>query len=1495
MNNIETEKYLICLYHVTRYFCTQKNFDQALIFFEYVKHHCINKNFQSDMYAYYIILFNNEVLKSATNFNANVLHNIVLVTLKMQTLVPVNDMSVFFNRVRSYCPLFKYQQITHIERVGFCCELLEFLESVNIPDDKMICDDAYKALLNVVNLIIYSITTDSKDNTFPCFVNTNLEQAFSVMRKLCVAKEYTDCTEILEDLSKTVIKDLKHRSHKDSTLLNECYKKLKALVKKYGLTLTVSNTYSQIAKAFRIITDYFQSYKHLWAEYLQPELQVDLIRICEIVGMVMAKNVLITDKCCNRCSLKTDMLQATSVTSFAGIFSDVSSRLNLQCPDELHHVTLRCLNSCCEYVNAMKQADCEKYLNVWSIAGTMMYNTSILLYRNKRFDLCKLYCNLFYKNAIRLEGMNSIGLCFENCLGSSLHLYATCFSAAKQNTEAMTYLSLVMLLYPTHRHKALQSWILLKSTLADDDKLKAKTVNNILAEQQEIIAQLLPDFAYEKHNFEEILMCELRHYVDNWPSKVAMNSVCTEICLLSNCVKSKTKAFILTWEKVIHLPDNDMLVNLQKTIDTVRDSDTLVDRLCLACLHYVLYQRKMSDVMNKNVVDMNIANIPLKSTPLLKPYEEPPNPNDKCDIVPAYYNIKIENVLPLFEILDKCLNLSDSVINSDLVINVFGLMLDYKFGEMIKQIAFEYRLQHFHNNMLRAWNLHMQYAKLFEDKIAILTSIGFILEYSDCSSKTSKKLELEAEKLIPELFDWSESYLETIITYYINKSAGYLRSNFIVEGYSMFVTAQKYKDDAAIDMELDIVAARLMHLASYYMQIPCAEKIMPHNENCLNIAQNAFATIAEYYKINGRKCSYLLSLVLDIALDNGYLYKWLRLPREVRCYTKESVLLAQKLILPIRTAQFLSLLAFVDLLDKQFDDCEVKLSGLTKILNYGSNSTDTDMWKPSFEFDESVEKTENLKSLDMECVLPMFQSVLDVPMQHRKPNNALGSPDLRSKPFAVPEFVKHAHICTCYKCFNVEYQRLVLDSVHLEAILNSYQGQLQQAQNYFNGGIMLYQQIRNKSKSFSPVEIKLRNKETITCVLHKQLLHSSCAFLLDYSYFLTRKWDLKEAQKVVNTIEMLMENRYQTNVFLWNEIWVQKLNLMFDVTDQETKSSTRHLGSELQNLVETVTSTTPENKISQPKIKLSISPLGELKPPKAAKKIIFKLCDSDDEVDSEKPKTPVVNRNQFFKIQTPGHTPAPTVPKIKVYSPKTVKSKRYKTSHAPNTPYSVNKDTENCKSEAKAATNHFIDKRMKLLTEKLKAETKSVLKERNAIETVHTGNQTRICKNLLDELEEVTDGVEGLALEDKTTSRVRVKANSGEGEKTKKIGRSTKVGEKTRRRIKIAPVSSSDSSSEEIGIRRSARNKAKEDFALYEVIRERALVRGRDVYCLFSSPSSRHRRFNTSTPLEAKAVWYLEKTDRDFVDQREMVLHSTDVWAFKLEVRFLFKSAKPFF
>lgn len=793
------------------------------------------------------MLFNNEALKSAATFSADILQNIVLVTLNMQTLlVRDNDMNVFFNRVRSYCPLFKYQHITHAQRKTFCFELLKLLETVNMPDDKVICDEAYKALLSVVNLIIYSIS-DSKDNVFPSFINDCLEQTFSVMRKLCTAKEYTDCTEILEGLSKTVFIDLKQRKKEDTALLNECYKKLKALVKTYGLTLSVANTYSQISKAFRIITDYFLTCKDAWAEYLQPKLQVELMKIFEILGMVMSKNVLITDKCCNKCAIKTDMLQATTVTSFAATFSEVSSRLNLQCSDEFHQVTLRCFKTCCEYVNAMKQAGCEKYLYAWRVVGTMTYNTAIVLYRNKCFNHCKLYCSLFYKNALSLEGMNSDGLCFENCLSSSLYLYATCFSSVKQNREAMTYLSLVMLLYPTQRYKALQSWILLKSSLPDDDQLKAKTVNNILSEQQEIIEQLLPSLTYDKHDLEEILMCELLNYVDNWPSKVAMSSVCNEICLVSNCVKNITKAFILTWEKVIHVPDNDILVHLEKTIDTVKDSDDLEDKLCLACLHFVLYQSNMNAVMNKNVMDMNAANMPLKSMPVLKPYEEPPNPNDKCDIVPAYYNIKIENVLPLFEILDKCLHLCDTVINSDLVKNVFDLMSDFKFGEIIKQIAYEYRLQHFHYSMLRAWNLYMKYGKLFDDKITILTSIGFILEYSDCSSNRSKKLELEAETLIPELFA-SPEYLEAIITYYINKSAGYLRSNLIEEGYLILVIAEKYKADAAIDMELDIVQARLLHLNSYYMLIPCEEKIMTHSENCLNIAQNAYATIAEYYK-----------------------------------------------------------------------------------------------------------------------------------------------------------------------------------------------------------------------------------------------------------------------------------------------------------------------------------------------------------------------------------------------------------------------------------------------------------------------------------------------------------------------------------------------------------------------------------------------------------------------------------------------------------------------
>lgn len=472
-------------------------------------------------------------------------------------------------------------------------------------------------------------------------------------------------------------------------------------------------------------------------------------------------------------------------------------------------------------------------------------------------------------------------------------------------------------------------------------------------------------------------------------------------------------------------------------------------------------------------------------------------------------------------------------------------------------------------------------------------------------------------------------------------------------------------------------------------------------------------------------------------MSNGWIYKHLRLPREVRCYSKESVILAQKYLLPMRTAQFLSLLAFTDLLDRQYMDCEVKLSGLLKILG-ASNSQHLAI--PVINVTSCQEDAKSEITCDTENNT-FFQTVLHVstPEPQRITSSELGSPNLRKNTFVLPDFVSHARNCDCYICRNYEYQKLIFDTVHLESLINFYQGDRKQAENFFNGGILLHKKLQSRIQSTNPIDF-IKSTKFIFTRLCRNISTNYCCFLLDYSYFLIQQLDLQNASHILDNITSNNEHLKFTSFAFWNEVALQKANisikkeiLLFNEKQQENIEPPLLVVSDA-----TIVSTTPENKVSKNAITICKSPGIKSKTNKHVKKIQFDLSDSDSDQgnsasDVEKQKSP---NNNYFKLKTPGKTP---VPKIKIYTPKTVKQ--------PKRTVSAACKVSGADAEPKVQTKvvkKTLEERTRLLTEKLKASQKVPHSSEEAKKT----NKSR-----KDNLKDVTESIEKLSLNAKEPAR----------------------------------------------------------------------------------------------------------------------------------------------
>lgn len=521
---------------------------------------------------------------------------------------------------------------------------------------------------------------------------------------------------------------------------------------------------------------------------------------------------------------------------------------------------------------------------------------------------------------------------------------------------------------------------------------------------------------------------------------------------------------------------------------------------------------------------------------------------------------------------------------------------------------------------------------------------------------------------------------------------------------------------------------------------------------------------------------------------------------------KEITLLAQKCVLPLRTAQFLSLLAFTDLLDGQFLDCEVKLTGLMKILGLEAYCSIESLKEPNL-------KTENIEET-LETEINNFdnfpQMVLDVPVRERVTCTELGSPNFKKKVFEIPEFVKHQDTCNCFICINYEYQKLVLDTIHLEALLNKCQNMSLQSQPFFNGGLLVYKKLHAKIKAYNPISFMGKSNEPfIFNRLYKNISNNYCTFLLDFTYFLVQKSAFKQANDYIEIIIKLMNNSKHLNIHFWNEVMSQKTNIFIqsNLKDKlKIKAVTIKAPENYLSPISPVLSITPENKISDRKIILSNrnNQIAESSKVKSVRRIKFDLSDSDDESNVDTNKNSQLNKNTCFKLQTPAKTPAPMNSKIKIYTPKTIKMKRTRCISSSST-NDNNLKISASKDKTESTVKKQLQERTKLLTEMLKAEKKTALKDINQTEVQKSAKPVNR-KTIFDDLTDITTSVESLALTNskaKSTNSIKIKPNTKKNKPISTTEVAKKIDkEKKYRRIRKISTSSTTSGETDVSTKK---------------------------------------------------------------------------------------------
>ncbi|VEN58325.1 unnamed protein product [Callosobruchus maculatus] len=250
--------------------------------------------------------------------------------------------------------------------------------------------------------------------------------------------------------------------------------------------------------------------------------------------------------------------------------------------------------------------------------------------------------------------------------------------------------------------------------------------------------------------------------------------------------------------------------------------------------------------------------------------------------------------------------------------------------------------------------------------------------------------------------------------YYMSKSKAYLYTDY-EQTVKYFKEAEKILEKWD-SLDFNILRCHFNMLGHRIILLPCNQSNrLQHDVLSLLNIDVAISTLFDEYAERRLQGSYGMLLLFEFTEELAKFYYSIRCPREVRCYCKEVIHLAQKLVVPLRSANLLQYLSYADLRTNRIDDAQYKLNSMAEILCLNKTKI-LEMPEPKLKTDVETEAgtvTDSLREM-----------VLDEPENY---GSRSVSPIFDVQPFQIPSFVSHSKSCICVFCSCLQYQILVLE------------------------------------------------------------------------------------------------------------------------------------------------------------------------------------------------------------------------------------------------------------------------------------------------------------------------------------------------------------------------------------------------------------------------------------------------------------------------------------
>ncbi|KAK3927476.1 Glutamate--tRNA ligase 1 [Frankliniella fusca] len=866
----------------------------------------------------------------------------------------------------------------------------------------------------------------------------------------------------------------------------------------------------------------------------------------------------------------------------------------------LIEASLKCLESLlkratdreCVKCNAMEGHLCDSFYN----AGIICYNNEDWI--NGRLFLLSAV-SFFYANK---RDLNEAAL---SKIDASLLRLSQCCEKFGETKEAKAAVLLNTILHLKSSTSQRSCFVELWSNLQNRKPADAITADQFLKWNPSILKTMCPTFALNLKLVPGLLLWELSCYAKHKmvDSSIILNawqaltaSKPSALHLIEGSALAAQALFsssdTVAWHDII-------CASLSSWMCDVKCSHERAIALCAMGVHYhvkflILAQRHFNE--NESCVE-ELTIYSRNPTTVRKPGDVI-DPKDVCQIRSSFSNLTLLREQELLDLLDTAVNYWDESLRA-------GLNIEDHSAHTVVSLSGTYLLQAAHLNCL--WGHSAGAAKTFKvccsfaekmhlDDLQLQALSGLM-----STIEVEKDCITESEALLNRLKNHPKiDYLSLV--YATSRALQALRSKSYQDGMLVLKNVIDYKPT---------MSTVWCHTFSKLLQ--AAYSLIPETKFGSGSVAARQGLSLSINHVKDKRLSQsplvfaaLVHQVLSSSLWIGRYYRLHQMPREARSFLKPELMLALKLGLATRAAEFICELAFVDLVTEKIDEARSKIYDLEGII------------QPSV--------TEETSTIHTDDENDMFDSTnLNVPKDTR---NVLGASPTFKEVFCLP-ISGHEMSCKCYSCRNSSVQNVWLMFGHLQAKINMLRFEAHSA-------IKIYRTV------FKAAE-KVLKRSTQNVLLHDSLLQqhdiacSEVLLWLDFVDLLVMYGKDDEARKQNKSILGLLRNLKTDDKLLLSIFLEQKLCISKILLEKDKKA-----GDCDKSLVNTLSTTgliidkTPENthvrsadpqgKRRKPLKLITTTPKGHIAPltdqqfftPKAPiKKEIFKDSDDDTFKDSD--------------------------------------------------------------------------------------------------------------------------------------------------------------------------------------------------------------------------------------------------------------------------------------